>query len=144
MSASAENVEIVRRFMQRFVEQDIDGALKDVHDDASLDWSSSDAPDRGTYAGRARWVAFARARDEVLAGRGFDFVELLAAEPDKVVLVGRMREHGRASGADVEAVGAAVFTLRQGKITHLKLYQTRAAALEAAGVDRADRSRSGA
>ena len=119
-----QNVMVVRRFMRRFLEQDVDGALEDVHPDAKLDWSSSDAPDSGVYTGHAAWRAFAGARDEVLAGRGFEFAELVASEPDEVVLVGRMREHGRASGVEVEAQGAAVFTLRQGKITRLKLYQT--------------------
>ena len=134
---SAESVEVVRRFIRRFIEQDIDGALEDVDAGASLDWSSSDAPDSGTYTGRESWLAFARARDEVLAGRDFELVEIVEAKPDKVVLVGRMREHGRASGADVEALGAAVFTLRDGKIALIKLYQTSGEALRAAGVDSA-------
>jgi len=100
-----QNVTVVRRFMRRFLEQDVDGALEDVHPDAKLDWSSSDAPDSGVYTGHAAWRAFAGARDEVLAGRGFEFAELVASEPDEVVLVGRMREHGRASGVEVEAQG---------------------------------------
>jgi len=129
-----QNVMVVRRFMRRFLEQDVDGALEDVHPDAKLDWSSSDAPDSGVYTGHAAWRAFAGARDEVLAGRGFEFAELVASEPDEVVLVGRMREHGRASGVEVEAQGAAVFTLRQGKITRLKLYQTSEQALKAVGL----------
>ena len=129
-----QNVTVVRRFMRRFLEQDVDGALEDVHPDAKLDWSSSDAPDSGVYTGHAAWRAFAGARDEVLAGRGFEFAELVASEPDEVVLVGRMREHGRASGVEVEAQGAAVFTLRQGKITRLKLYQTSEQALKAVGL----------
>ena len=129
-----QNVMVVRRFMRRFLEQDVDGALEDVHPDAKLDWSSSDAPDSGVYTGHAAWRAFAGARDEVLAGRGFEFAELVASEPDEVVLVGRMREHGRASGVEVEAQRAAVFTLRQGKITRLKLYQTSEQALKAVGL----------
>ena len=129
-----QNVTVVRRFMRRFLEQDVDGALEDVHPDAKLDWSSSDAPDSGVYTGHAAWRAFAGARDEVLAGRGFEFAELVASEPDEVVLVGRMREHGRASGVEVEAQRAAVFTLRQGKITRLKLYQTSEQALKAVGL----------
>jgi hypothetical protein len=123
---AGENVEIVRRFIGRFIAQDIDGALADVDAAASLDWSNSGAPDSGTYAGRAGWLAFARARDEVLAGRGFEIDELLEVKPDTVLLAGRMGEHGRASGIDVEAQGAAVFTLSRGKIRSIKLYQTSA------------------
>ena len=53
-----QNVTVVRRFMRRFLEQDVDGALEDVHPDAKLDWSSSDAPDSGVYTGHAAWRAF--------------------------------------------------------------------------------------
>jgi ketosteroid isomerase-like protein len=128
-----ENIAIVRRFLRRFVDQDVERALEDVRPDASLDWSNSDAPDRGVYTGHAAWRAFARARDEALAGRGFELAELSAPDPDTVLLAGRMREHGRASGAAVEAQGAAVFTLSQSKITRLKLYQSREQALKALG-----------
>ena len=129
-----QNVTVVRRFMRRFLEQDVDGALEDVHPDAKLDWSSSDAPDSGVYTGHAAWRAFAGARDEVLAGRGFEFAELVASGPDEVVLVGRMRERGRTSGIEVQAQGSAVFTLREGKIARLKLYRTSEQALKAVGL----------
>jgi ketosteroid isomerase-like protein len=110
-----ENIIVVRRFIRRFVAQDIDATLGDVHAEAELDWSNSEAPDRVVYTAHAGWRAFANARDESLAGRGFEFVELMAPTPDTVVVVGRTHEHGRASGVAVEAQGAAVFTLRQGK-----------------------------
>jgi hypothetical protein len=45
-----------------------------------------------------------------------------------------MRERGRASGVEVEAQGAAVFSLRNRKITCLKLYQTSDEALKAVGL----------
>src|SRR5205807_10527687 len=43
-------------------------------------------------------------------------IELLTTRPDAVVLVGRVRERGRTSGAEVAAQGAAVFQLRDGKV----------------------------
>jgi ketosteroid isomerase-like protein len=131
---SQENVEIVRRLMRGFVEQDIDGVLQDIDPEAKLDWSNSDAPDSGIYTGHAGWLAFAQARDEALAGRGFDFAEVITPAPDTVVVIGRMRERGRASGIEVAAQGAAVFTLREGKVTCLKLYQTSDQALKAEGL----------
>ena len=118
---SQENVEIVRRVMRRFVEQDIEAALGDIDSDAELDWSNSDAPDSGIYIGHAAWRAFAGARDEALGGRGFELSQLIASGENEVVLTGRMREQGRASGAEVEAQGAAVFSLRNRKVTRLKL-----------------------
>jgi ketosteroid isomerase-like protein len=131
---SAENMEIVRRVMRRFAEQDIEAALEDVDSDAELDWSNSDAPDSGVYSGHAAWRAFAQARDEVLGERRFDSAEFLAPAPDTVVLVGRIREQGRASGVEVETRGAAVWTLREGKVIRLKIYQSSDEALKAVGV----------
>jgi ketosteroid isomerase-like protein len=131
---SEENVEIVRRVMRRFAEQDIDAALEDVDLDATLDWSNSDAPDSGVYTGHAAWRAFARARDEALGARRFDPDELLAPTVDTVLLIGRMREQGRASGVEVEAAGAALWTLRDGKVIQLKIYQSGDEALKAVGL----------
>jgi ketosteroid isomerase-like protein len=131
-----ENVLVVRRFIRRFVEPGSDELLEDVHPEATLDWSDSDAPDSGIYTGHEAWRAFARARDEVLAGRVFEFGELIPVEPDRVVLTGVMRERGRTSGVQVEAQGAAVFTLSEGKITRMKLYQRSAEAFAAVGLAR--------
>lgn len=130
------NVEIVRRLMQRFVEQDVDGFLADVDPDAELDWSHSDAPDSDVYSGHAGWLAFLRARDEVLVGRDIEFLELLSAPPDTVVLIARIREQGRVSRAGVAVQGAAVFTLREGKVVRLKVYRSSDQALQAAGLSR--------
>src|SRR5438552_13019293 len=109
---SEQNVEVVRRLIRRFVEQDVEGGLEDIASDATLDWSDSDAPDRGVYRGHAGWRAFVLARDEALGARGFETIELLTPRPDTVVLLGRVRERGRTSGAEVAAQRAAVFKLR--------------------------------
>jgi ketosteroid isomerase-like protein len=76
-----------------------------------------------------------QARDEVLSERRFDSVELLAPDADTVVLIGRVREQGRASGIEVETYGAAICTLREGKIVRFKIYQSSAEALKAVGLD---------
>jgi ketosteroid isomerase-like protein len=128
---SDQNVEVVRRLMRRFVEQDVQAALEDITTDATLDWSDSDAPDRGVYTGHAGWSAFIEARDEALGARGIEFIDLLTPRPDTVVLVGRVRERGRASGVEVAARGAAVFMLRDGKVSSLKLFQTSEEAFKA-------------
>jgi ketosteroid isomerase-like protein len=119
-----QNLDVVRRLIGCFVEQDVQGALADITSDAILDWSDSDAPDRGVYEGHSRWRAFMEARDEALGARGFEVIEEVTPRADTVVLVGRVREQGRASGVEVAAQGAAVFTLRDGKVSRLKLFQT--------------------
>jgi ketosteroid isomerase-like protein len=132
---SRENVEVVRRVMQRFADQDVDAALEDVDPQATLDWSNSDALDSGVYTGHAGWRSFLEARDESLGERRFDPVELLTPDADTVVLVGKVREQGRASGIEVETHGAAVWTLRDGKVLCLKIYQSSDEALKAVGLE---------
>jgi ketosteroid isomerase-like protein len=131
---SQNNVEVVQRLMRQFAGQDIEAALDDIDPQAVLDWSNSDAPDRGVYTGHAAWRAFAQERNEALGERRFDSAEVIALAPDSVLLVGRIREQGRASGVEVQASGAAIFTLREGKVVRLKLYQSSDEALKAAGL----------
>jgi ketosteroid isomerase-like protein len=130
---SQENVAVVQRVVRRWAEQDIDAALEDVDPHATLDWSNSDAPDRGVYEGHAAWRAFLQERDAALGQRRFVDTEVIPAA-DTVVLCARIREQGRVSGVAVESRGAAVWTVRAGKVTRLTLYQTRAEALKAVGL----------
>ena len=132
---SQENVEIVRLFLKRLNELDVDAALSDVAPDAELDWSGSEAPDRGVFRGPAEWSKFMGGRQEGLSDTHYDAAELIDVPPDTVVLVARVRGRGRVSGVETEALGAAVWTLRHGQITRLTLYQTRAQALKAAGLE---------
>jgi ketosteroid isomerase-like protein len=131
---SQEGVEIVLRVMRRFADQDLDAALEDVDAEATLDWSNSDALDSGVYTGRAAWRAFMRERDAALGERRVDTV-ILAATTDTVVLAGRIREQGRVSGVAVETRGATVWTLRDGKVIRLKIYQSTDEALKAVGLE---------
>src|SRR5262245_15363417 len=112
-----------------------EAARADIHPQAILDWSNADALDSGVYIGHAGWRAFMQARDEALGERRVDSVELLTPAADTVVLIGRVREQGRASGIQVETYGAAICTLRGGKIVRFKVYQSRDQALKAAGLD---------
>jgi ketosteroid isomerase-like protein len=50
---------------------------------------------------------------------------------DKVVVTVRISAPGRTSGVRLDGTGANVFTFRDGKIVHFKLFQTKAAALAA-------------
>jgi len=120
--------------MRCFADGDIESVVSDIHPQATLDWSNSNAPDRGVYTGHAAWQAFLRARDDVLGDRRFDSVELLTPADDTVVLIGRVQERGRTSGIEVESRGAAVWKLRGGKIIRFTIYQSSDEALKATGL----------
>ncbi|HXB15997.1 MAG TPA: nuclear transport factor 2 family protein [Solirubrobacteraceae bacterium] len=131
---AVENLEIVRQFLAEVNEKNLAGALGRVAPDAVLDWSDSQAPDGGLFHGRDAWGKWMEGRWESLVDATFDTSELVDVPPDAVVLVAYMRGRGRASGLQTEALGAGVFTLRDGSIARLRLYQTRAEAFKAVGL----------
>ena len=54
---------------------------------------------------------------------------------ERVVVVGRMRGEGKASGAEVDQSYAGIWTIRGGRVIRWELgYEDRRAALEAAGL----------
>jgi ketosteroid isomerase-like protein len=131
---SQENVDTVTRFLALVNAQDVDSAMLLVAPDAELDWSRSEAPDGGVHVGRDAWTEWIAGRTEALSGTRFEASDVVDAPPDRVVLVAHMRGTGRLSGLALDALAAAVITLRSGQLTRLTLYQTRREALEAAGL----------
>jgi uncharacterized protein len=130
---SSENVEIVRRMIDAFNRRDIDGASQAWDREAELDWSRSRGVDAGVYRGQAEIRAFWAGWLEM-----FDHFTL---EPDEyidcgehVVVPNRTHMKGR-DGIQVEAHSASVVTLRVGRIVKWRLYQDRAQALKAVGVE---------
>jgi ketosteroid isomerase-like protein len=132
---SQENVEIVGRVLRRYGDQDIEGILAHVHPDVEIDYSDSNAPDASVYHGVAACRTFVKGRYEDFDSRRFDALELIDAPPSAVIAVGRMQGTGRASGVAVEAGSVTVWTLRDGKVRRVKLYQSRAQALKAVGLE---------
>ena len=104
---------------------------------AVLDWSRSEAPDGGIYRGRERvagsWMS---SRWEGLTGATFVTRELIEVPPGRVLVVANMRGTGRASGLEIEALGASVVEVRDGSLVRITLFQTKGEALQAVGLER--------
>jgi ketosteroid isomerase-like protein len=130
----SQNVELVKRVLSRLNDRNLDGALADVARDAELDWSRSEALDKGVYRGHTGWREWLAGRWEELSEVNFDPIEVIDAGPDTIVTVTRFRGRGRASGVEVEAIGAALWTLCSGKVSNLSFYQSRDMALRAVGL----------
>jgi ketosteroid isomerase-like protein len=130
----SENLELVRRALRRFSEQDVDGMVDEVHPEVEIDYSESDAPDASVYRGHAGCRAFLRGRYEDFEERSFETLELIDVPSSSVVAVGQMRGTGRGSGVAVEARSVTLWTLRDGKVEHIKLCRSRAAAFECLGL----------
>jgi hypothetical protein len=58
---------------------------------------------------------------------------LIELDDDRVLSVSHLRMRGRGSGVDVNARGAAIWTIRDGEAAAVKLYQSKAEALEVPG-----------
>src|SRR6266536_6341887 len=123
---SEENVELVRRSVEAFWRGDIDAFLEEVGDDVEVDFSRARGPYRGVYRGRegarelfaAFWDVFSSIRP-----LSTEYIDV----GDKVVLAASVRFRGRGSGVDVGGGGmGAVLTLRDGKIVHYQLFQSKA------------------
>jgi ketosteroid isomerase-like protein len=131
---SQENVEIVRRFEESWATRDLDAALACVHEDFEFDWSDSRGPFVGTYKGRDGlthfWTDMLEAWEQFRpeAEQFFD----LGAE--RLLTLDVVRARGKGSGIDMEARGAMLWTMQEGKIIRVKMFQTKDEALEAAGL----------
>ena len=125
---------MVRRVFGSINRGDVDGALESAADDFEMDWLNSIGPLKGVYRGRREvekaWRSFLEAWDSL----SWDPEEIIDVDESRVIAVNHVRMRGRDSGVDVDAAGAQLWTIGDGKIRSLKLYQSKAEALEAAGL----------
>jgi len=134
---SQENVEVVRK-VYGFAGHDPDENVEFFDDDAVLDWTASRAPYSGIYRGHAEirrfWRAFLEAWDDWTT----ELQEVIEVDPQTIVCVTLVRGRGKGSGVLIEAHGAGVWSVRNGKVTSGKLFQSKAEALEAVGLSEQD------
>jgi ketosteroid isomerase-like protein len=131
---SQENVELVKRFEDSWAAGDLDATLECVHDEVVFDWSDSIGPFAGTYRGRDGMVGFweeLREAFEEFAPEALEFTEIGS---DRVITLDVVRGRGKGSGIEIEAQGAMLWSFRDGKIAHAKMFQTKDEALQAAGL----------
>jgi ketosteroid isomerase-like protein len=128
---SRENVELVRRVYDAVNEGGVDAALEFAADDCVWDWSNSIGPAKGVYRGKEQvrqfTASFVDAFDEVR----WDPEEIIDVDHARVIVVNHVRMRGRGSGVEVDAVGAQLWTITDGRVQSVKLYQSKADALEA-------------
>jgi ketosteroid isomerase-like protein len=129
---SQENVEIVRRHNEAWNRRDLTTLLDLWRSDAEIDWSRSRGPLKGLYRGhdglKTFWEEFWSAFDVSELELG-DFRQ---AGPH-VLASNTAHMRGR-DGIEVIARSTSVYTVENGQITRLRMFQERAEALEAAGL----------
>ncbi|HEX2414767.1 MAG TPA: nuclear transport factor 2 family protein [Thermoleophilaceae bacterium] len=129
---SRQNVELAREALEAFIRGDTAQALSAAHPDV-VTFRAPPLPDSQTYHGRAgvlqAWTDWtAQFGDfEMSAGESVD-------AGDRVVVEILQRGVGQVSGATVEARFWLVYTIADGQIVRLDIFQNEGEALEAAGL----------
>jgi ketosteroid isomerase-like protein len=129
---SQENVEIVRRALDAYGREGLDGYLR--YFDPAIEWITTGAyPEQGTYRGHEGVRRY-------LTPIETEFDDL-RVEPEKLIDAGeqvvssvRISGRGKTSGAPVSLTLISVGKLRDGMVYRLRNYPDMAAALEAAGL----------
>jgi ketosteroid isomerase-like protein len=131
---SRENVEVVRRIIDAINRGDIDAAMELASQDFEADWSNSRGLLSGVHRGRDQARASFESFLEPWASLRWEPKELVDLEDDRVLTVSEFRMRGHGSGVDVSARGASIWTIRDGEAAAVRLYQSKAEALEAGGL----------
>ena len=128
---SQENVEIVRAAIEAFNRGDLDAALRDAAPDFEYDLSRATGPNRGVWGlDQVRGVM-----DEFVGiwdSSRIEPHEYIEAD-EHVVVPWTFHAMGR-DGIELRARTTWTFTIRDGAIERLCMYQERDEALEAAGL----------
>ena len=134
---SQESVQIVRKVYEAGARGDTEAVLSCYDPEVEFDGSrfafTRLVGGAGVYRGHEGLRAFFRAYYSAWSEIHDDYEELIDLG-EHVVSVVTARGRGRASGVDVEYPGAAVWTVRQGKIVRVVWFPNRDEALEAARV----------
>jgi uncharacterized protein len=131
---SEENVEIVRGGYEAFARGDIEGVLEIM--DPEVEWAPALAPLLGVEPVRGK-DALRKFLVEDLASGFEDFearAESIEDLGDSVLVHTQFAARGRASGVPVSLEAYSLIILRDGKTVSYRDYETRAEALEAAGL----------
>ena len=128
---SQENVEIVRAALDAFIRRDWDAVFKDAAPDFQLDWSRSIGPYRGVYPldQTRRFLEDFAATFESVRLEPLDYID----SGDSVVVPITARFMGR-NGIEATTGGAQLWTIHEGTVRCCSLFQTKAGAVEAAGL----------
>lgn len=130
---SRKNVEIVREWMRACTGGDIDAALDLVDPQFEMTEASS-LPGAHSLRGHDALRRYFSGWQRNWSDWSWQAQEVIDVPPDKVIVDARLSLRGLRSTAWVERRWAYVFQLQRGKLIRQDGYDTRAEALNAAGV----------
>ncbi len=145
---SEENVRIVQAGIEAYNAQNWD-ALREMHAPSVIARTIEGWPEPGPFVGRdAVMRQFARVRaawdTDAIEPIGdfldawesvrWDPEEIIEVDETRLIVLSHVRMRGRGSGVQVDATAAQLWTITDGKARRIKLFQSKAEALEAAGL----------
>ena len=128
---SQENVEVIRAALDAFNRGDFDAMLRYAAPDFELDWSRAVGPQRGVYKldqARSFFDDFGDTFESIRVEPS-EFIEV----DDNVIVPQTGYTSGR-DGIETTARITLVWTIRDGAIVRICLYQDKRDALESAGL----------
>jgi ketosteroid isomerase-like protein len=129
---SQENVEIACRAIEAWNRRDVTTLSALWRSDGEIDWSHARGPLKGVYRGRDGREDF---WDEFWSTFEASEVELTNFRQKGPYVVASNTAHMRGrDGVEVTARSTVVYTVENGLITRLQMFQERAEALESAGL----------
>jgi ketosteroid isomerase-like protein len=132
LDMSQRNVEVVRESVAAYGRRDVDTLRRLSDPDVELDWSASLGLQARVYSGFDTALDFYREYFEVFEMISFEQLRFID-DGDSVVVPNIAVQRGR-DGIEVTARSTLLFRLRDGLITHIRLYQHTEEALEAIGL----------
>jgi len=129
---SEENVATIERAYAALDRGDMPILLGLCHPDVVLD-NSNATFDPAVYQGHRGLIEFFSLGQEMWESQRFELQEAIPVGDDRVLVAQRIVSVGR-DGVETIAHSATVYTLSGGKATLIKTFQTKADALEAAGL----------
>jgi ketosteroid isomerase-like protein len=130
---SREHLETVRRAWEAVITDGVPAAAGFFAEDCVLE-DFPELPDRSVYKGREGVIEIERHFREMWGDFVQDPVEFVDAGDGVVVGVIEMHGQGKGSGAPLAAKAFWVHDVREGSITRMRAFTTRAQAFHAAGM----------
>ena len=129
------NAAVVRKLADAlWRDRDLDAALELIDPEAVFDWSDSRAPYRGLFTGHAALTEAFSVMIDAWDDWHPEFEEVIEIDPETVLIMTHVTARGKGSGVRVDAHGASAWSVRDGKVTGAKLFQSKDEALQALGL----------
>jgi ketosteroid isomerase-like protein len=129
---SQENVDVVRQVLDAYSRRDLDALRTLNHPDLELDWSASRGSLAGVYRGFEEGLRFYAEYYETFESSVI-VPDCFIDVGDSVVVPNVVYQRGR-DAIEVSARSTLLYTLRDGKVTRVCLFQEEDEALKAVGL----------